>query len=710
VASARAAAAASAVALAAVRIVLRQRCSREWHQEEQYRRERRSLLAGPTDERASGLLLRTSAASETGYLGVRFRPDFRPGNAIHERPFEAVVSHRRGDVTHLGFFETRFEAAYELAFEMAAASADYHWQRRSLLVGPVAEQADGSLLHTSPASETGYVGVRIRPDFLPGNSDHFEPYQALVSYSGEGTTHLGYYATRAQAAVAYAVELQRPEQLRREEAVAATARDKLLSGVGVRIREIRHRERYPGDIGPIRFEARCWRHPVYGSVSKTFRPKSAAIAFCHAYIDATHRGAGPTGAREAGTVAALRRDVRAVRAGAQAFAERAEVIEEQLQALAVAAAMPAALDAQAAVVERAALAGLKGLMGEHAAQAALRRWMTAFAEVSAEMVQKLGPYSAECYWHYLYKSPPPAKCCWFPPAMAAARTAPDAAAAVAAASAVVEGIEEGRKRTRGAIQARKEAALRAEGERKKEARLAAASAEVVRRKADAAAGLPEHEQLQSAALKEEEEAAMAAAQADAASAAVWRRKQARALLFARPDKWGDETVVGAANVVQGAMRARLASTGTTSGHMPCMKLEWLRDIIREWNDARGEVVFTEAMLQHRVFCRLARTSAYCCFNLREAAALICTGRLTLWIRARQFLFGPEADAREAVAIFAALGAQSASLYEYSSTQGSAAPLATTPFSTSPRAWRRRAASSAWKGLRSCSLRLRRAPS
>ena len=219
-ASARAAAAASAVALAAVRIVLRQRCSREWHQEEQYRRERRSLLAGPTDERAGGLLLRTSAASETGYLGVRFRPDFRPGNAIHERPFEAVVSHRRGDVTHLGFFETRFEvairsldeprfafgnhshalpqAAYELAFEMAAASADYHWQRRSLLVGPVAEQADGSLLHTSPASETGYVGVRIRPDFLPGNSDHFEPYQALVSYSGEGTTHLGYYATRAQ--------------------------------------------------------------------------------------------------------------------------------------------------------------------------------------------------------------------------------------------------------------------------------------------------------------------------------------------------------------------------------------------------------------------------------------------------------------------------------------------------------------------------------
>lgn len=149
-------------------------------------------------------------------------------------------------------------------------------------------------------------------------------------------------------------------------------------------------------------------------------------------------------------------------------------------------------------------------------------------------MQKLGPYSAECYWHYLYKSPPPAKCCWFPPAMAAARTAPDAAAAVAAASAVVEGIEEGRKRTRGAIQARKEAALRAEGERKKEARLAAASAEVARRKADAVAGLPEHEQLQSAALKEEEEAAMAAAQANAASAAVWRRKQARALLFARP--------------------------------------------------------------------------------------------------------------------------------------------------------------------------------
>lgn len=181
------------------------------------------------------------------------------------------------------------------------------------------------------------------------------------------------------------------------------------------------------------------------------------------------------------------------------------------------------------------------------------------------------------------------------------------------------------------------------------------------------------------------------------------------------------------------MRARLASTGTTSGHMPCMKLEWLRDIIREWNDARGEVVFTEAMLQHRVFCRLARTSAYCCFNLREAAALICTGRLTLWVRARQFLFGPEADAREAVAIFAALGAQSAILApsrgrclasapnptlarcrrrftRCSSTQGSAAPLATTPFSTSPRAWRRRAASSAWKGLRSCSLRLRRAPS
>lgn len=156
----------------------------------------------------------------------------------------------------------------------------------------------------------------------------------------------------------------------------------------MRIREIRHRERYPGDIGPIRFEARCWKDPVYGSVSKTFRPKSAAIAFCHAYINATHRGAGPTGAREAGTVAALRRDVRAVRAGAQAFAERAEVIEEQLQALAVAAAMPAALDAQAAVVERAALAGLKGLMGEHAAQAALQRWMTAFAEVSAEMARR----------------------------------------------------------------------------------------------------------------------------------------------------------------------------------------------------------------------------------------------------------------------------------------------------------------------------------
>ena len=116
-------------------------------------------------------------------------------------------------------------------------------------------------------------------------------------------------------------------------------------------------------------------------------------------------------------------------------------------------------------------------------------------------------------------------------------------------------------------------------------------------------------------------------------------------------------VVDAATIVLEAMRARLPFTASTSGGDSCMRLEWVRKLLLEWVGTLDG--FDESLLEDRAFLRLVRTTAYACLAFREAAALICTGRLTLWIRARQQVF--PGDSREGVAVHAVLGAKTAAL-------------------------------------------------
>ena len=116
-------------------------------------------------------------------------------------------------------------------------------------------------------------------------------------------------------------------------------------------------------------------------------------------------------------------------------------------------------------------------------------------------------------------------------------------------------------------------------------------------------------------------------------------------------------VVDAATIVLEAMRARLPFTASTSGSDSCMKLQWIRKLLLAW--VRTMDRFYESLLDDRAFLRLVRTTAYACLAFREAAALICTGRLTLWIRARQQVF--PGDNREGVAVHAVLGAKTAAL-------------------------------------------------
>ena len=99
--------------------------------------------------------------------------------------------------------------------------------------------------------------------------------------------------------------------------------------------------------------------------------------------------------------------------------------------------------------------------------------------------------------------------------------------------------------------------------------------------------------------------------------------------------------------------ARLSTTATTAGADDCMRLEWVRDILRSCDPK----LYTAELLDDGAFVRLVRLAAYKCLGLCDAAALVCTGRLSLWIRARMFCSG--ADAREAVAVFAVLGAKPA---------------------------------------------------
>ncbi|EOD30797.1 hypothetical protein EMIHUDRAFT_232396 [Emiliania huxleyi CCMP1516] len=98
-------------------------------------------------------------------------------------------------------------------------------------------------------------------------------------------------------------------------------------------------------------------------------------------------------------------------------------------------------------------------------------------------------------------------------------------------------------------------------------------------------------------------------------------------------EWTDALVVDAATIVLEAMRARLPFTASTGGGDSCMRLQWVRKLLLEWVGTLDG--FDESLLEDRAFLRLVRTTAYACLAFREAAALICTGRLTLWIRARQ---------------------------------------------------------------------------
>ena len=108
-----------------------------------------------------------------------------------------------------------------------------------------------------------------------------------------------------------------------------------------------------------------------------------------------------------------------------------------------------------------------------------------------------------------------------------------------------------------------------------------------------------------------------------------------------------ERVLEAGKLVLASLRARLlGDVVTTEGTHECMYLEWVR-VILAGHDFPPDVLFLRAV----------RSCAYACLSFEEASVLLCTRRLAMWVRLRQFQCG--GPGQEAVAAFAAFGAQRA---------------------------------------------------
>ena len=110
-------------------------------------------------------------------------------------------------------------------------------------------------------------------------------------------------------------------------------------------------------------------------------------------------------------------------------------------------------------------------------------------------------------------------------------------------------------------------------------------------------------------------------------------------------------VLEAGKLVLASLRARLlGDVVTTEGTHECMYLEWVR-VILAGHDFPPDVLFLRAV----------RSCAYACLSFEEASVLLCTRRLAMWVRLRQFQCG--GPGQEAVAAFAAFGAKAASLQD-----------------------------------------------
>ena len=125
---------------------------------------------------AMGLRLHLSGNFSTGYRGVAWDPSIRRYRA------QCKVS---GASVTLGWFDT--------AVEGAAAYARVVGQAPELPEG-LAEEAEGLRLHLSRTNPTGYKGVY---------EDAHGNFQAQLKV-GRKVTHLGYFETAVEAAVAYA--------------------------------------------------------------------------------------------------------------------------------------------------------------------------------------------------------------------------------------------------------------------------------------------------------------------------------------------------------------------------------------------------------------------------------------------------------------------------------------------------------------------------
>ncbi|EOD08364.1 hypothetical protein EMIHUDRAFT_422484 [Emiliania huxleyi CCMP1516] len=372
--------------------------------------------------------------------------------------------------------------------------------------------------------------------------------------------------------------------------------------------------------------------------------------------------ADPAAASKAASADAIAYSGQSCRAGNALFRREAATVFGQEEELAALAAMPEAHNRQAGELEAALRSALRGA-AEGAAEADGAAEGLAEAAVEAEgaadafgrwsrAVATLRPYVLACAWHYAIK-PHETECDWWAVANKAAMNAASAEAAAAAAVATAGEVKGRQSAERTKLRAANVHAKAAEAALGKEAEEAAAAAEVAE-----AAVKEDDPTSRKAAAAARELADAAAAKKEAASASVWRMADAKAKFFASP-AWTDEMVVDAATIVLEAMRARLPFTASTSGHDSCMKLQWIRKLLLAW--VRTMDRFDESLLDDRAFLRLVRTTAYACLAFREAAALICTGRLTLWIRARQQVF--PGDNREGVAVHAVLGAKTASLWE-----------------------------------------------
>jgi len=130
-----------------------------------------SIDTGQADIEAEGLQLHTSVLSTTGYMGVKIdRNKFR---ADYHAKF-------------LGSFDTAVEAAVAYAKAVGGSA-----ENRANGLAPLADtEAEGLKLHTSPNSNSGYLGVRKK------SCNKF-----CVKYKGK---HLGSFASAVEAAVAYA--------------------------------------------------------------------------------------------------------------------------------------------------------------------------------------------------------------------------------------------------------------------------------------------------------------------------------------------------------------------------------------------------------------------------------------------------------------------------------------------------------------------------